>query len=68
MLGGDELASRSRKPEIMADAAYAMVTRNSRNYTGNLTIDDVVLKECGITNFDEYACVPGKVLLFCHPV
>jgi len=62
MLGGDELTAKSRKPEIMADAAYVMVTKNSRNYTGNLTIDDTVLKECGITNFDEYANVPGNEL------
>jgi len=62
MLGGEELSSKSRKPDIMADAAYVIVTRNSRNYTGNLTIDDIVLGEIGMTNFDEYAVVPGNEL------
>jgi len=62
MLGGEDLMSKSRKPEIMSDAAYAMVTRNSRNYTGKFMIDDDVLKECGITNLDEYSWVPGAEL------
>lgn len=62
MLGGDEMISKSRKPEIMADAAYVIVTRDSKSYSGNLTIDDTVLKEVGITNFDEYSWVPGAEL------
>jgi len=62
MLGGDELMTKSRKPSIMADAAYAIVTKDSGTYTGNLAIDDNVLKEVGVTDLDEYSWVPGAEL------
>ena len=62
MLGGDALMSQSRKPEIMADAAYVMLTRDSRSYTGNFAIDEDVLKEVGVNELDQYSWVPG--LLF----
>ena len=58
MLSGKEAASVSRKPEIMADAAYAMMCRDSSTFTGKFAIDDEILKEEGITNFDEYAVDP----------
>ncbi|CAD6194469.1 unnamed protein product [Caenorhabditis auriculariae] len=51
-----------RKPEIMADAAYAVLSKNSRDYTGNFAIDEDVLRAEGVTNFDKYACVPGAPL------
>lgn len=60
MLGGKDVAAQCRKPEIMADAAYAMLCKDSRSYTGNFAVDDDVLKAEGITNFDEYAVNPGK--------
>ena len=44
----------------MADAAYVILTRNSRSRTGELLIDEHVLKEEGVTDFDQYSCIPGK--------
>lgn len=52
----------SRKPAIMADAAYAIVNRDSREATGNFYIDESVLREKGITDFDRYAVTPGATL------
>jgi citronellol/citronellal dehydrogenase len=49
-----------RKPDIMADAAYAVLTRDARQTTGNFFIDDEVLKEAGITDLDQYAVTPGN--------
>jgi citronellol/citronellal dehydrogenase len=51
---------RGRKPEIMADAAHAVLTRESRSCTGNFFIDDDVLKSAGVVNFDDYAVTPGN--------
>ena len=53
----------SRTPEIMADAAHAILTRDSRSYTGNFAIDEDVLREEGLTDFDKYANKPGTPLL-----
>ena len=63
LLGGDEMVARSRTPEIMADSAHAILTRDPRECTGNFFIDDEVLAEAGVTDFDRYACVPGEPLL-----
>ena len=49
-----------RKPEIMADAAYAVLTRDSRQCTGNFFIDDEVLAESGIKDLESYAMTPGN--------
>ncbi|MFL6617844.1 MAG: SDR family oxidoreductase [Povalibacter sp.] len=49
-----------RKPEIMADAAYAVFNRDARQCSGNFFIDDEVLAETGVKNFDEYAVTPGN--------
>jgi citronellol/citronellal dehydrogenase len=46
---------RSRKPEIVADAAYAIVTRPSRECTGNLFLAEDVLAEEGVTDLDDYS-------------
>jgi citronellol/citronellal dehydrogenase len=54
LLGGDEAMAMARKPAIMADAAYAIVTRSSRQATGNFYIDDAVLAEEGITDLSAY--------------
>ena len=59
MLGGEDLMNKSRKPDIMADAAYVILSRDSRSYTGNFAIDEDVLKEVGVTDLDQYAWVPG---------
>ncbi len=60
---GPEGANRCRKPEIMADAAHAILTRDARECTGNFFIDDEVLAEAGVTDFDQYAVDPGQDLM-----
>lgn len=62
MLGGDESRKGSRKPSIMADAAYAIACRD-KSFSGNFYIDEEVLKEEGITDFEQYAEEPGHSLL-----
>lgn len=54
-LGGTSMAQRSRTPAIMADAAYAILTRNSRTCTGNFFIDEEVLRAEGVSDFSSYA-------------
>jgi citronellol/citronellal dehydrogenase len=63
LLGGDEVVNRSRKPEIMGDAAYVILTRDSRSCTGNYFIDEYILRESGVTNFDKYQFAPGAELM-----
>ncbi|MFP2896554.1 SDR family oxidoreductase [Corallococcus sp. 4LFB] len=63
LLGGDDTIKGSRTPEIMADAAYAILTKPSRSFTGNFCIDDEVLRAAGVTHFDKYQSVPGAELL-----
>ena len=58
MLGGDELIMHSRKPDIMADAAYVILTKPSREFTGNFCIDDTVIEGEGITDLSGYAVNP----------
>jgi citronellol/citronellal dehydrogenase len=55
LLGGDEAMRRARMPEIVADAAHAILVRDPRSCTGNSFIDDEVLAEAGITDLDRYA-------------
>lgn len=54
LLGGNAAMRRSRSPEIMADAAYAVVTRDARECTGNFFIDDEVLAAEGVTDLSRY--------------
>lgn len=54
VLGGDTLARMSRSPEIVADAAHAILVMPSTECTGNFFIDEVVLREKGITDFSAY--------------
>jgi len=56
---GAELMQQSRKPEIMADAAHAILVREAKTCTGNFFIDDEVLKAAGVTDFDQYLVTPG---------
>jgi len=58
MLGGKGAASQCRKPEIMADAAYAVLSRDV-SCSGNFIIDEAILREEGITDFDQYAVEIG---------
>lgn len=56
-------ATNCRKPDIVADAAHAILTRPSREYSGHFTIDEDILREVGISDFDAYAVRPGEALL-----
>ena len=58
LLGGEAMVRRSRRPEIVADAAHAILTRPSRSFTGNFCIDDEVLAAAGITDLTSYAVDP----------
>lgn len=62
LLGGEALAKMSRKPEILADAAYYILRRPSSECTGNTFLDEEVLANEGITNLDQYSVVPGAQL------
>ncbi|HYB08929.1 MAG TPA: NAD(P)-dependent oxidoreductase [Alphaproteobacteria bacterium] len=55
--------NKARKPRIMADAAHAILVRESRKCTGNFFIDEVVLKEEGVVDFNQYSVKPGQPLL-----
>ncbi|MEA2167694.1 MAG: citronellol/citronellal dehydrogenase [Solirubrobacteraceae bacterium] len=59
LLGGEEAIAASRKPELYADAAYAVVTRPSRECTGSAYLCEDVLAAEGVTDFDRYAYTPG---------
>lgn len=58
-LGGDQMMKVSRTPEIYADAAYEVITKPSREYTGQTLIVEDVLEAAGVTDFSRYAAVPG---------
>lgn len=62
MLGGSGVESQCRKVDIIADAAYSIFKR-PKSFTGNFILDENILKEEGINNFDVYAIKPGHPLL-----
>jgi len=62
LLGGDEVMKRSRTPEIIADAAHLILTRPARDFSGNFYIDDTLLAEAGVTDFDRYRVDPAHDL------
>lgn len=63
LLGGEAAVRSCRKPEIVADAAYEIMTRPSRDCSGNFFIDSEVLAESGETSFSKYAVTPGVPLM-----
>ena len=63
LLGGDEMVRKSRKPEIMADAAHAIFLRDARDCTGNFFIDDEVLAAEGVSDLSGYAVDPSEELI-----
>ncbi|WP_028878885.1 SDR family oxidoreductase [Terasakiella pusilla] len=63
MLGDAVQPDYCRKPEIVADSAYYILTRKASECTGNFFIDEEVLAEEGITDLDQYAVKPGNPLL-----
>ena len=60
---GAELIKGSRKPSIYADAAYAVLKRDSSTCTGNFFLDQDVLEEEGVSDFDQYAIDPEATLV-----
>jgi citronellol/citronellal dehydrogenase len=63
LLGGDEAMARARTPEILADAAHAVLVRDPRSTTGNTFIDDEVLAEEGVTDLSGYAAAGSDLVL-----
>ena len=62
-LGGEKMIQHSRTPEIMADAAFHILSKPSQSCTGNFFIDEEVVLEAGITDLDKYAVDTSKELL-----
>jgi len=62
LLGGDTMMRQSRTPEILADAAYAVFSKPSRELSGRFLIDDTFLAETGVTDFDQYRVDPTQKL------
>jgi citronellol/citronellal dehydrogenase len=64
-IAGPEMLRRTRKPEIVADAAHVILTRDARGCTGNFFIDDEVLRDAGVTDFSIYrhAGIPEDALM-----
>jgi citronellol/citronellal dehydrogenase len=63
LLGGDEMIKHSRKPDIMADAAYIILTKKSSTFTGQFCIDDEILIDAGMENLEQYSVEPGVDLM-----
>jgi len=61
--GGEEMVKHSRKADIMADAAAAVLSKSSENVTGNFFIDEEVLSTEGVTDFTKYAMTANTNLL-----
>ena len=59
LLGGDDVVRGSRKPDIVADAAHAILTQNSAELTGKFLVDEEVLRKAGVTDFSTYAVTRG---------
>ena len=62
-LAGDEGMKKCRTPEIMADAAHVILTKPAREFTGNFCIDDTLLYDAGVRDFDKYRVDPTKDLM-----
>lgn len=71
LLGGEEAMKKCRKPEIVADAAYWILTQKSTEVTGNFFVDSEVLRAAGVEDLSVYACDPHGELMrdfFLDPV
>jgi citronellol/citronellal dehydrogenase len=62
LLGGEQIMRSSRTPEILADAAHLIFTQPARAFTGRFCIDDTLLAEHGVTDFDRYRVDPSRNL------
>ncbi len=63
LLGGEEAIRGSRHPAIVADAAHWILTQDSRACTGHFFVDEAVLRQNGVTDFDRYAVDPDAPLM-----
>ena len=63
LLGGPEAIKGCRKPEIMSDSAHAILTRDFKTCSGNFFIDEALLREAGVSDFDKYAVDPSAPLM-----
>jgi len=63
LLGGEEIIKCSRTPAIMADAAFAILSKPADTCTGNFFIDEDVLRAEGVSDFDQYAVDTSKTLM-----
>jgi len=63
VVGGDILMQRSRKPEIVADAAYYILQRPATECSGNFFIDEEILAQQGVSDFMHYAVNPSQKLM-----
>ncbi|NWW07400.1 HSDL2 protein, partial [Oreocharis arfaki] len=63
MLGGAGIEKQCRKTDILADAAYCILTK-PKTFTGNFIIDEVLLREEGVKDFDVYAIAPERKIIF----
>jgi citronellol/citronellal dehydrogenase len=62
LLGGEVLINKSRKPEIIADAAHWILQQPSRECTGNTFLDEEIMAKAGITNLEQYSVKAGAPL------
>jgi citronellol/citronellal dehydrogenase len=62
LLGGDALMRRARTPDIMGDAAHAILTQDAKTFTGRFCIDDTLLYEHGVRDFEKYRADPSLEL------
>ena len=63
IIGGDGMMRASRKPEIVADAAHIILTKPAKEFTGQFCIDDSLLFEHGVRDFDHYRVDPSVALM-----
>lgn len=63
LLGGDEMIKCSRTPDIMGDAAHAILTKDKNDCTGNYFVDEDLLRNEGVDDFEKYAVSPGSELM-----
>jgi citronellol/citronellal dehydrogenase len=63
LLGGEMVIRSSRKPEILADAAHVIFSKPSKEFTGNFCIDDKILYDAGVRDFEPYRVDPTVDLL-----
>lgn len=63
MMAGDQSAKNRRTVDIVADAFYHIVTQDSKTVTGNFFVDETVLRDAGVQDFEQYALEPGNPLI-----